>query len=242
MNGLEIWAAIDLHQGRVVSLREGNPELSTVWSDDPIIIAKRFEREGASGLHVIDLDGALKTGSNSSIAESIIHNAKIPIEIGGGVRSRVDVDRWMKLGVDRVVLGTLAYNDPSTLNQVISEYGRERIVVATDYKNGKIVTKGWTKQEDLTVIEAIKRLQDSQIRTVLATAVEFDGRAQGPDLTTLRDIRASTDVQILASGGVRTIDDVQELKRVGVEGVVIGRALYEGTLELPELNLGVRQF
>ena len=237
---MEIWAAVDLHQGRVVSLREGNPEQSTVWSDDPIAIAKRFEREGASGLHIIDLDGALKTGSNRSIVESIIHNAKIPVQIGGGVRSRADVDRWMKLGVDRVVLGTLAYNDVATLNQVISEYGRERIVVATDYKNGKIVTKGWTKQEDLSVLEAIKRLQDSQIRTVLATAVEFDGRAEGPDLVTLRNIRASTDIQILASGGVRTIDDVQELKRVGVEGVVIGRALYEGTLDFPELNLGVR--
>lgn len=237
---MEIWAAIDLHQGRVVSLREGNPQLSTVWSDDPLAIAKRFEREGASGLHVIDLDGALKTGSNSSIVESIVQKAKIPIQIGGGVRSRVDVDRWMKLGVDRVVLGTLAYNDAPTLNQIIGKYGRERIVVATDYKNGKIVTKGWTKQEDLSVLEAIKRLQDSRIGTVLATAVEFDGRAQGPDLATLSDIRASTNVQILASGGVRNIDDVQELKRVGVEGVVIGRALYEGTLDLPELILGVR--
>jgi phosphoribosylformimino-5-aminoimidazole carboxamide ribotide isomerase len=240
VNELEIWAAIDLHQGRVVSLREGKPELSTVWSDDPLAIAKRFEREGASGLHIIDLDGALATGSNRSIVESIIHNAKIPIQIGGGVRSKADVDRWMKLGVDRVVLGTLAYNDASTLNQVIGEYGRERIVVATDYKNGKIVTKGWTKQEDLSILEAIKRLQDSQIRTILATAVEFDGRAEGPDLVTLRNIRASTDVQILASGGVRTIADVQELRRVGVEGVVIGRALYEGTLDFPELNLGVR--
>jgi len=238
---LEIWAAIDLHQGRVVSLREGNPEFSTVWSEDPLAIAKRFERDGASGLHIIDLDGTLKTGSNRAIAESIVQNAKIPIQIGGGVRSRLDVDRWMKLGVDRVVLGTMAYNDTSILNQVMSEYGRERVVVATDYKNGKIVTKGWTKQEDLSVLEAIKRLQDLQIRTILATAVEFDGRAQGPDLTTLREIRASTNVQILASGGVRTIDDVQELKRVGVEGVVIGRALYEGTLNLPELNLGVQQ-
>jgi phosphoribosylformimino-5-aminoimidazole carboxamide ribotide isomerase len=239
VNELEIWAAIDLHQGRVVSLCEGNPSLSTTWSDDPLAVAKRFEREGANGLHIIDLDGALKTGSNRSIAESIAREARIPVQIGGGVRSRADVDRWMKLGVDRVVLGTLAYNDPPTLSQIISEYGRERIVVATDYKNGKIVTKGWTRQEDLSVLDAIKRLQDSQIGTVLATAVEFDGRALGPDLVTLRDIRASTSIQILASGGVRTIDDVQELNRVGVEGVVIGRALYEGTLGFPELNLGV---
>ena len=237
---MEIWAAIDLYQGRVVSLREGNPELSTVWNTDPSGIAKRFEREGASGLHVIDLDGALKTGSNREIIESIVQKAKVPVQIGGGVRSRADVERWMKLEVERVVLGTLAYNDASTLRQIINDYGRERIVVATDYKNGKIVTKGWTKQEDLSVLDAIKRLQDLQINTVLATGVEFDGRAQGPDLATLRDIRASTSVQILASGGVRTIDDVQALKRVGVEGVVIGRALYEGTLDLPELNLGVR--
>lgn len=194
--------------------------------------------EGASGLHVVDLDGALKTGSNRSIVESIVRDAKIPIQIGGGVRSRDDVDRWMKLGVDHVVLGTLAYNDGSTLNQILSEYGREKIVVAMDYRNGTIVTTGWTKEENLTVLEAVKYLQDSQIKTVLATAVEFDGQAQGPDLVTLRNIRKSTNMEILASGGVRSIDDVRELERVGVHGVVIGRALYEGTLDLNELKLG----
>ena len=207
-----------------------------MWTDDPVGVAYRWGREGASGLHVIDLDGALETGSNRTAIESIIRQAKLPVQVGGGVRSQADVARWLELGANRVVVGTLAYNDRQMLDELLTRYGPERIVVAIDYRNGIIVTKGWTKQEGLKVLEAVKRLEAAGVRTVLATAVEFDGTAAGPDLPTLQGIRASTKMKMLASGGVRTILDVQELKRIGVDGVIIGRALYEGTIHLNEID------
>jgi len=150
------------------------------------------------------------------------------------------VDHWLSIGVDRVIIGTLAYNDVPTLNAILSKYGPGRIIVTVDYRNGMIMTKGWTKNEGVPILDAVKRLQDSRVQTVLATAVEFDGGTRGPDFATLRTIRASTSMQILASGGVRTAADIRELERMGVEGVVVGRALYEGTIDLAQLNSGVQ--
>jgi phosphoribosylformimino-5-aminoimidazole carboxamide ribotide isomerase len=137
-----------------------------------------------------------------------------------------------------VVLGTLAYENPPELRRIIRAFGTERIVVATDYRNGKIVTHGWTKERGLGVIEAVNILDAAGIETVLATATEFDGMAKGPDLDTLRSIRSSTTMHILASGGIRTIKDVHELQQMGIESIVVGRALHEGTLHPSELNRG----
>jgi phosphoribosylformimino-5-aminoimidazole carboxamide ribotide isomerase len=237
---VEIWAAIDLQHGRVVSLRKGDPNESTVWTDDPLVIAECWERQQIDGLHIIDLDGALDMGSNRTTVESIIRKTNVPVQVGGGLRSETDVQRWLDLGADRVVLGTLVYNDPSILIQILNKYGPEKIVVATDYRNGMIVTKGWRNTEDLKITKAVSSLQATGIRFVLATAVELDGTARGPDISTLQEIRASTDMFVLASGGVRIIEDVRELQRARIDGVIIGRALYEGTIQLFELGRGVR--
>lgn len=233
----EIWAAIDLLQGSVVTLRKGDPKNSTVWSKDPIAISQRWEKEGATGLHIIDLDGALQLGSNHAIVESIISKANIPIQIGGGIRTETDLDRWLKSGAERVVLGTLAFENPATLTELLTKYGPEKIVIATDYKHGKITTKGWTRNEELEVVGAIKTLQDAKAKIILATAVELDGTALGPDLHTLQRIRAITNMHLIASGGVRTISDIHALEQIGVNGIIIGRALYEGTVNLNELKL-----
>jgi len=205
--------------------------------EGPLAAAERWKREGASGLHIVDLDAAFETGFNTSIVESIIQRVKVPIQLGGGLRTVEDVQRWLERGVDRVVLGTLAYQDPSTLSQLLRTYGPERIVVATDYRDGMVVTKGWTKKESLTIIEAVKRVEAMRVETVLATAVELDGTGQGPDIATLGRIRNSTSMRILASGGVRTKGDIEELRRTGIDGVVVGRALYEGTIRLAKLSL-----
>jgi phosphoribosylformimino-5-aminoimidazole carboxamide ribotide isomerase len=236
---MEIWAAIDLHRDQVVSLRRGRLEESTLWSTDPLKIASRWQREGAYGLHVVDLDAALGDVSSRTVVKSIVRNARIPVEVGGGIRRFDDVRNWLSLGTDRVVLGTLPYENPSELGKIIKIFGPERIVVAVDYRNETIVTHGWVKKEDLKVIDAVNNLQAAGVETVLATATEFDGMAKGPDLPTLHRLRRSTTMHILASGGVRTINDVRELQKIGVEGVIAGRALYEGTLRLSELNLGM---
>jgi len=187
---------------------------------------------------VVDLDAALGDGSSRTAVESIVRKAKIPVQVGGGIRRSDDARRWLSLGADRVVLGTLAYENPSELHKIIKTLGPERTVVAIDYRNEMIVTHGWTKKRNLRVIKAVNNLQAAGIETVLATATEFDGMAKGPDLSTLRSMRSSTMMHILASGGIRTINDVHELQEIGVEGVVAGRALYEGSLHPSELNLG----
>lgn len=239
MNLTEAWAAVDLYQGDIVSPVKGKPDKTMVWGEEPLTVAERWEREGATGLHVIDLDAALETGSNSVIVESIIHHVKVPVQIGGGIRNAVDVQMWLERGADRVVIGTLAYDDPSTLRQLLRTYGPESIVIATDYADaGMVVTRGWKRKESIGVFEAVKRFEAMRVKTLLATAVELDGTARGPDIATLRSIRNSTRMCILASGGVRTVGDIRELQHIGVDGVVLGRALYEGTVHLAELNLG----
>ena len=203
-----------------------------VWSDDPLAIAKRWESEGAYGLHVVDLDGAFSEGSNRKMIESISRNSRIPVQVGGGIRTIAQAKELLELGVARVILGTLVYSEASVLDNALHALGAERIVVAADYRNGVIVTKGWTTQSSLNVVEALSALEASGVKTILATAVEFDGSALGPDIDTLRKIRASSRMKILASGGIRNLEDIRELQRIGMDGAIVGRALYEGTFRL----------
>jgi len=234
---VEVWAAIDLLRGRVVSLRKGNPTDRTEWRGDALAFAKRWQTEGATGLHIVDLDGAFQTGSNRDTVESIVRVASIPVQVGGGIRTLMDAKRWLELGVQRVILGTLAYSLPSSIISIIDEFGSDRVVVALDYKEGRVVTQGWTKTENLELTEAITRLQTAHVETLLATAVQFDGTGAGPDWKTLETLRDLTTMRILASGGVRTADDVSGLRRIGMHGVILGRALYDGTLNLAELQV-----
>ncbi|MFI5448368.1 MAG: 1-(5-phosphoribosyl)-5-[(5-phosphoribosylamino)methylideneamino]imidazole-4-carboxamide isomerase [Candidatus Bathyarchaeia archaeon] len=234
---MEVWAAIDLLRGRVVSLRKGNPTDRTEWRGDALAFAKRWQTEGATGLHIVDLDGAFQTGSNRDTVESIVRVASIPVQVGGGIRTLMDAKRWLELGVQRVILGTLAYSLPSSIISIIDEFGSDRVVVALDYKEGRVVTQGWTKTENLELTEAITRLQTAHVETLLATAVQFDGTGAGPDWKTLETLRDLTTMHILASGGVRTADDVIGLRRIGMHGVILGRALYDGTLNLTALKV-----
>ena len=234
---VELWAAIDLLHGRVVSLRRGDPTDRTEWSGDALAFAKRWQTEGATGLHIVDLDGAFQTGSNRDTIESIVRVASIPVQVGGGIRTVMDAKRWLELGVQRVILGTLAYSLPSAIISIIDEFGSGRVVVALDYREGRVVTQGWTKTESLEITEAITRLQTAHVETLLATAVQFDGTGAGPDWKTLQTLRSLTTMRILASGGICTADDVNGLRRIGMHGVILGRALYDGTLNLTDLKV-----
>ncbi len=233
---LEIWAAIDLRHGRVVTLHQGNPALGLTWNDGPLNIADRWEHEGATGLHVVDLDGALGDGSNQKLIESISRNSKIPVQVGGGVRTIARAEELLELGISRVILGTAAYDEHSILIDALHALGSDRLVVAVDYRDDVIVTKGWTKESSMNVLEAATALENYGVETILATAVEFDGTALGPDLETLRKIRSLTRMKILASGGIRSPQDIKELQRIGVDGAVVGRALYEGTVRMKEIS------
>jgi phosphoribosylformimino-5-aminoimidazole carboxamide ribotide isomerase len=207
------------------------------WNVTPSSAAKRWQDEGATGIHVVDLDGALQTGSNRDAVESILRAASVPVEVGGGIRTVADAERWLGLGVHRVILGTLAYNSPSETVSLFDEYGSDRFVVALDYRKGRVVTQGWTRTEDVVITEAITRFQAAHVKTLLITAVELDGTGAGPDWVTLQALRKLTNMTLLASGGVRTVEDVVGLRSIGMDGVVIGRALYDGTICLNELKL-----
>ena len=233
---LEIWAAIDLRRGHVVSLRKGNPVDSFKWHDDPLTIAARWENEGATGLHIVDLDAALGEGSNRKVIESVSRNSRIPVQVGGGIRTTAQAEELLGLGITRVILGTVVYNQPSFLSNALRTLGSEHIVVAVDYRSGLIVTHGWTKESSLNVLEAIRAHEANAVKTVLTTAVELDGTALGPDLGMLRKIRTSTGMEVLASGGVRDLNDIRDLEAIGVDGAIAGRALYEETLHLREIS------
>lgn len=232
---LQLWAAIDLLSGSVVTLKQGKEEMKTTWEEGAVEIAARWETEGADGLHIIDLDAAFGKGSNGKTISKILERAKIPVEVGGGVRSRAAADSWLQSGAARVILGTLAYKEPETLSALLGEKGPEKIVVASDYSEGRIVTSGWTASQGMSVLEAARRFEEAGVVNLLATAVGRDGMATGPDLDTLRVVCAfSKKLKVLASGGIRSLHDLFEIERRGAAGAVIGRALYDGSIELGE--------
>ena len=237
---LQLWAAIDLLSGSVVTLKQGKEEMKTTWEEGALEVAARWESEGADGLHIIDLDAAFGKGSNSKTISTILERAKIPVEVGGGVRSRAAAESWLGAGAARVIVGTLAYKEPGTLSELLKQQGPEKIVVASDYSDGKVVTSGWTASQGVGVLEAARRFEEAGVLNLLTTAVGRDGMAAGPDLDTLKVLCAlSKKLRILASGGIRSLHDLIEIERRGAAGAVIGRALYDGTVELGDAKAAI---
>jgi phosphoribosylformimino-5-aminoimidazole carboxamide ribotide isomerase len=247
---VELWAAIDLLGGSVVTLKQGKEDLRTTWEQGAAELAARWENEGADGVHIIDLDAALgkKGGSNLETILSVVERAGVPVQVGGGIRSRESAEALLGAGVFRVILGTVAYAEPETLAGLLESYGPERVVVAADYSpEGKVMTRGWTSSQDLSVFEATKMMESRGVHNLLVTAVGQDGMAAGPDAKTMRELCASSSamarrgggrdagrMKIYGSGGIRDVADIQELAEAGASGVVVGRALYDGGVKLAE--------
>jgi phosphoribosylformimino-5-aminoimidazole carboxamide ribotide isomerase len=243
---VELWAAIDLLGGSVVTLKQGKEDRRTTWEQGAAELAARWESEGADGVHVIDLDAALgkKGGSNLDTILSVVEKAGVPVQVGGGIRSRERAEALLEAGVFRVILGTVAYAEPETLAGLLGAYGPERVVVAADYSSeGKVMTRGWTSSQDFSVFEAAKMMESKGVRNLLVTAVGQDGMAGGPDAKTLRELCASSSLamggdaermKIYGSGGIRDVADIQELAEAGASGVIVGRALYDGGVKLAE--------
>jgi phosphoribosylformimino-5-aminoimidazole carboxamide ribotide isomerase len=231
---MQVWAAIDLLEGSVVTLLQGKASERTVWNEDPIRLAERWEREGADGLHIIDLDAAFQKGSNKDVITRIVRNAKVPVQVGGGVRDPRSAGEWLEAGVERVVVGTLAYRDPAALVNLLRDWGSKRIVVAADYKNGAIMTGGWTESQGIQLFDAVKQIEKSGVTNILATSVGRDGTGTGPDVETVGRICASTGMKVIASGGIRDVRDLERLGEVGADAAILGRALYEGTIKISE--------
>lgn len=224
--------AIDLREGRVVRLTQGDPGRVTRYVEDPVAAARRFEREGATLLHVVDLDAALGSGSNRLAIEAVCSAVDVPVQVGGGLRTLRAIDDAIGVGASRVILGSAAVWSTGFVQDAVERW-RDRIVVAVDVRDGHAMVRGW--QEPGPQFELLlPRLDEAGVPRYLMTSVAVDGTMEGPDLAFYRRTIELTQRPVIASGGVRSIEHLKALAGVGVEGVVVGRALYEGELALAD--------
>lgn len=228
--------AIDLRGGRCVRLFRGDFGAETVYDEDPVEVAVRFQTDGARRLHVVDLDAARGSGSNREIVREICRAVAIPVQLGGGLRSIPAIEEALEDGAARAILGTAAALDGGFVEEAVGHVG-DRVVVAVDTRAGRLMTHGWQAEGPL-VQEAIPALTAAGAPRFLVTSIQKDGTMDGPDLDLYRLVFRLTDRPVIASGGVRVADDVRELRDLGLEAVVVGKALYSGTLRLEEVVRG----
>jgi len=232
---MEVVPSVDIMGGKVVRLLRGDPRFATSYESlgDPVSIAKRWESEGAQIIHVIDLDAALGLGDNALAVEEVIRSVRAPVQVGGGIRSLEQAQGMLGKGATRIVLGSLAFNEPSSLRTLLRQFGEDRVVVALDNLNGMVMVQGWKTSADISVDDAAVEFSKMGARLFLVTSVVRDGTLSGPDLETLARL-CRKGVGVIAAGGIRSLEDIVALKRLGVREVVVGKALYEGLVSLKE--------
>ena len=233
--GLIVFPAIDLKRGQVVRLAEGDMDRATVYGDDPAAQARAFAEAGADYLHVVDLDGAFAGGSvNGDAVRGILAAFPGRVQLGGGIRTRESIDAWLEIGVARVVIGTAALTNPELVRDAARDLPG-RIVVAVDARDGMVATQGWADVSDVSATDLARRFEDAGVAAVLFTDVGRDGLLKGCNVEATAALAEAVDIPVIASGGVAGIEDIHALRgKAGIEGVITGRALYDGRLELAE--------
>ena len=232
---MEVIPAIDLRGGRCVRLHQGDFDRETVFSDDPLAMALRWQQEGGPRLHLVDLDGAAAgEPAHLEVISDIVRSLDIPVQVGGGIRTAATARAWLEAGVDRVVIGTAAVRNPEMVAEVCRAHGGDRVVVSVDARNGMVALQGWTESSQVSALELALRMADLGVPRLLYTDIARDGMLSGPDLATNERLVEETGMAILASGGVASVDDIRQLVPTGVEGVIVGRALYTGAVSLGE--------
>jgi phosphoribosylformimino-5-aminoimidazole carboxamide ribotide isomerase len=230
-----ILPAIDLRGGKVVRLAQGDPSRQTTYADHPLAWAERWKSEGASWLHVVNLDGAFGEDPGPNMAElKRILTLGMKVEFGGGVRDRSTIDGLFELGVERVCLGTAAIREPALLEWALQSYSPAHISADIGVRDGKVLVKGWQEPSPLTVQEAGKKFRTQGLEWCVLTNVQRDGIGQGIDLSAAFELQDSTGLRVVASGGVCRVEEVQAAREGGLAGIILGRALYEGTLVLSD--------
>ena len=228
--------AIDLRNGFCVRLLQGESDKETVYSNDPAAMAVKFEEAGAKRLHLVDLDGAFQgEGANISSIRSILKNVSIPVQIGGGLRTEEDIDRMLALGVSAVIVGTMAVKHPDVLEKLLKKYTDEQIILGIDARNRKVSIEGWKECTEIQDVEFALRWKNSGIKRVVFTDISRDGMLSGPNLAALREMAEHTGLKIVASGGISSMDDLEQLKTLepnGVDQAISGKAIYEGKIDL----------
>jgi phosphoribosylformimino-5-aminoimidazole carboxamide ribotide isomerase len=230
---MKIIPAIDLMEGKVVRLYKGDPKQKTIYSDDPIGTAKKWEKAGADLIHLVDLDAALGRGSNLNIIKNLINQVSIPVQVAGGLRDELIITKVLDFA-SRVVLGTLAFKDKEILQKILDNYGKQRIVISVDHVDGIIMVEGWQKATGRNLIEGINDFVKMGFSEFLLTNVSKDGTLQGPDLKFLHKACEINNVNIISSGGISNIKDVKKVKEKNAYGVILGKALYENLVSIEE--------
>ena len=227
-----LFPAIDLYEKKAVRLYKGDYANMTVYSENPIEIAKDFEAKGCTHIHMVDLEGAKDgTTPNIAIVEQVARETSLFVEIGGGIRSMETVERYLRAGVKRVILGTAAVNDEAFLRQAVAKYG-EKIAVGADVKDGFIAIKGWLETSAITLEAFLEKMEDVGVRNIICTDISKDGAMRGTNLALYRQLSAKFRLDITASGGVSAMDDIHQLRQMDLYGAIIGKAYYTGAIDL----------
>ena len=231
---MKIFPAIDLYEGKAVRLYKGDYERVTVYSDDPVSLARDFEAAGAEHLHVVDLEGAKDgTTPNIEIVAEIVKNTSLFVEIGGGIRTMEVLRKYFDVGVSRAILGTAAVCDEDFLGAAVAEYG-ERIAVGADVRDGYVAIRGWVEKSEYTLDTFLDKMVSLGVRTVICTDVSRDGAMRGTNLELYKVLSEKYPIDIIASGGVSSISDVRALRDMNLSGAIIGKAYYVGAIDLSE--------
>lgn len=232
---MQLYPAIDMKNGQCVRLRQGAFKDITIYSDAPEKVAAHWQEKGASFLHLVDLDGALAGYSvNEEVIRRIADTVSIPIEIGGGIRSKEAVERMLDLGVRRVIIGTKAAEHPEFLRDMVITFGEEAIVAGVDAKDGMVAVEGWEKVSSLTASDLCLTMKEYGVRHIVYTDISRDGMLSGPNVEATRKLTEETGLDIIASGGVSCMEDLKCLHEAGIRGAIIGKALYENRIDLAE--------
>jgi phosphoribosylformimino-5-aminoimidazole carboxamide ribotide isomerase len=235
-----LYPAIDIRGGRCVRLIEGDFGRETAYDPDPAAAARRWVDAGAEWLHVVDLDGAVEgTPVNRAAVERIRAAVEVPIQLGGGLRSLTDLEAAIAAGINRAVLGTIALRDPELVISAVARWG-DHIAVALDSRDGRLATDGWMGQTEARAVEVARRLARARVRHFIYTDIRRDGTLAGPNVEGLRELSEAVDSDVIASGGISSIDDIMAVSAAGASGAIVGRAIYDGRIDLQEAIAAAR--
>lgn len=228
--------AIDLKSGEVVRLKQGDFARKTVYSQNPLAVAKEFEAKGVEWLHLVDLDGAAAGKSqNLAVIKKIAAETDLKIQAGGGIREKKDVERLKEIGVERVIIGTLAVQNPEKLAEIITEFGADNILVSIDARAGRVAASGWLEESEKDMLDFAKEVESLGVKYILYTDISRDGMLSGPDLAGLRTLKTETDLKIIASGGISSKEDLYLLAEENFYGAITGQAVYQKKINLKKI-------
>lgn len=236
-----IFPAVDLRDGKCVRLYQGDFASTEVVAEDPVDTALNFKNEGAEYLHMVDLDGALNGEiKNLSVISNVINETNMPIQLGGGIRDLETIDKLVEEGISRAIIGTSALKNPKVVKEAVKKYG-DKIAVGIDAKDGLVATEGWINVSKVNYIDFAKKMEDIGVSTIIFTDVSRDGTLTGPNIEKTLKLKDSVSCNIIASGGIKSMDDIIKLKSNGVYGAIIGKAIYNGNISLKDAIISAKE-